>query len=52
MREGSLLFIHFVEGEETHPLGFMILHLTEADLDNLIMRKNKFKIPFLLVRMR
>ena len=52
MREGSLLFIQFVEGDETHPLGFMSLHLTNADLDNLTMRKNKFKIPFMLVRMR
>ena len=52
MRERSLLFIHFVEGEETHPLGFMSLHFTQVDLDNLCMRENKFKIPFLLVRMR
>lgn len=52
MRERSLLFIHFVEGKETHLLGFMSLHLTEANLDNLCMRENKFKIPFLLVRMR
>jgi len=52
MRERSLLFIHFDEGEETHPLDFMGLHLTEADFDNLCMRENKFKFSFLLVRMR
>ena len=52
MREGPLLFIQFIEVEETYPLGFMSLHLIEVDLDNLTMRKNKFKIPFLLVRMR
>ena len=52
MRERSLLLIHFIEGEETHPLGFMSLHLTKANLDNLSMRKNKFKIPFLLVIIR
>ena len=33
-------------------IGLMSLHLIEADLDNLCMRRNKFKIPFLLVRMR
>jgi len=50
--ERSLLFIQFVEGEETHPLGFLSLHLLEADLDNLCMRENKFKISLLLVWMR
>ena len=48
MRERSLPFIHFIEGDETHLLGFMSLHLTEADRDNLCMRENKFKIIFLL----
>ena len=33
-------------------IGLTSLHLTKADLDNLCMRKNRFKIPFVLVIMR
>lgn len=50
--ERSLLFIQGIEGEETHLLGLLSPHFTEADLDNLCMRENKFKIPLLLVRIR
>lgn len=37
---GSLVFILFVVGEETHPLGFLSLHYAEADLHNLHVWEN------------
>jgi len=39
LRDTSLLFIPLINGEETHPLGFVGLHLTKVDLSQFVHEK-------------
>ena len=50
--ERSLVFIQVIEGEVTHPLGFMILHGDVDNQNNLHMCGHKFKNTLLLDQIR